>query len=135
MCPTGYTSTVGASACTPEIVYFNFSGFFQPVDNAPTINQVKAGQGVPFKFSLNGNQGLNILASGSPVSVNIACDGSAPVDVIETVTSGNSGLSYDAATDTYTYVWKTNKSWANTCRQFKITLTDGTVHVANFKFK
>ena len=57
------------------------------------------------------------------------------VDAIEqTVTSGNSSLSYDAATDTYTYVWKTEKSFAGTCRAFTVALTDGTTHTANFKF-
>jgi hypothetical protein len=132
-CPAGTTSLGGATACTMTL--FNFSGFLQPVDNLPALNQVKAGQGVPVKFSLGGNQGLNILASGSPSSQLVACDSSAPLDAIEqTVTAGSSSLSYDAATNIYTYVWKTDKSWANTCRQLKITLTDGTAHVANFKF-
>ena len=35
----------------------NFSGFFDPVDNLPVSNRVRGGQGVPVKFSLNGNQG------------------------------------------------------------------------------
>jgi hypothetical protein len=132
-CPVGFTSLAGATACT--LATFNFSGFLQPVDNLPALNQVKAGQAVPVKFSLGGNQGLNILASGSPSSQAIACDSSASLDAIEqTVTAGSSSLSYDATTNTYTYVWKTDKSWANTCRQLKVTLTDGTVHVANFKF-
>jgi hypothetical protein len=105
------------------------------VDNLPALNQAKAGQGIPVKFSLGGDQGLNILASGSPSSVRIVCDASAAIDAIEqTVTAGGSSLSYDATTDTYTYVWKTEKSWANTCRQLMITLTDGSVHEAHFKF-
>jgi hypothetical protein len=132
-CPAGTSSLGGATTCT--LTLFNFSGFLQPVDNLPALNQVKAGQGIPVKFSLGGNQGLNILASGSPSSQLIACDSSAPLDAIEqTVTAGSSSLSYDAATNIYTYVWKTDKSWANTCRQLKVTLTDGTSHVANFKF-
>ena len=134
-CPRAFTSLPGATECTLAL-FFNFSGFLQPVDNLPALNQVKAGQGIPVKFSLGGDQGLNILASGSPSSVKIACDGSAAIDVIEqTVTAGGSSLSYDALTDTYTYVWKTDKSWANTCRQLTVTLTDGTVHEAHFKFK
>lgn len=134
-CPRAFTSLPGATECTLAL-FFNFSGFLQPVDNLPALNQVKAGQGIPVKFSLGGDQGLNILASGSPSSVKIACDGSAAIDVIEqTVTAGGSSLSYDALTDTYTYVWKTDKSWANTCRQLTVTLTDGTAHEAHFKFK
>jgi hypothetical protein len=40
-----------------------------------------------------------------------------------------------AATNTYTYVWKTDKSWAGTCRQLTVRVNDGTDHLANFKFK
>jgi hypothetical protein len=114
---------------------FTFTGFFQPVDNLPTLNLVTAGRGVPLKFSLNGDQGLDILAAGYPASQGVTCSSSAPVDVVEqTTTSGASGLTYDAATDTYTYVWKTNKSWAGTCRQLILRLSDGTEHLALFKF-
>lgn len=134
LCPRGFTSLPGATECTSA--FFNFSGFLQPVDNLPALNQIKAGQAIPVKFSLGGDQGLNILASGSPSSVKIVCDGSAAIDVIEqTVTAGSSSLSYDATTDIYTYVWKTEKSWVGTCRQLTVTLTDGTVHEAHFKFK
>ncbi|HEX9441730.1 MAG TPA: ExeM/NucH family extracellular endonuclease, partial [Roseiflexaceae bacterium] len=116
-------------------VIYNFAGFFQPVDNLPTINSVKAGNAIPVKFSLSGDQGLNIFAAGYPKTEVIACDSTAPVDGIEeTVTAGSSSLSYDASTDTYTYVWKTNKTWANSCRQLVVQLNDGTFHRANFTF-
>ncbi|MGE5249082.1 MAG: PxKF domain-containing protein, partial [Bacteroidota bacterium] len=36
--------------------------------------------------------------------------------------------------DTYTYVWKTDKLWANSCRQLVIKLDDGSFHRANFQF-
>ncbi len=115
---------------------YSFSGFFPPVDNPPALNVAKAGSAVPVKFSLNGNQGLNIFDTGYPVSQQITCDASATLDVIEqTVTAGSSSLSYDPATDQYTYVWKTDKAWANTCRQLILKLNDSTEHVAYFKFK
>ncbi|MFN8493559.1 MAG: PxKF domain-containing protein [Caldilineaceae bacterium] len=114
---------------------FAFNGFFQPVDNLPALNTVKAGQGIPVKFSLGGNQGLNILAAGSPASQQIACDNAAPLAPIEETTTANSGLTYDASSGQYNYVWKTEKSWAGTCRQFVLRLTDGANHLANFKFK
>jgi hypothetical protein len=50
-------------------------------------------------------------------------------------TAGNSGLRYDAESDTYTLVWKTNKAWAGTCRTLTVALNDGTVHTALFMFK
>jgi predicted extracellular nuclease len=132
------TDDGGLTATDTATVYviYVFSGFFAPVDNLPVLNTVKAGQAVPVKFSLDGDQGLAIFAAGYPRSEQIACDSTEPTDGIEeTVAPGNSGLSYDAATDHYTYVWKTNKAWANTCRQLVILLDDGTFHRANFKFK
>ncbi len=124
----------GSNSTTHAVIY-NFTGFFQPVDNLPTFNVVKAGSGVPIRFSLSGDQGPNIFAAGYPKSEMIACNSTAPVDGIEeTVTAGSSSLSYDPSTDTYTYVWKTEKSWANTCRQLVIQLNDGTYHRANFTF-
>lgn len=114
---------------------FTFTGFLNPVDNPPTENFVKAGSGVPVKFQLGGDQGLDILAPGSPTSQEFRCESGAVLDPIATTsTAGNSGLSYDGATQTYTYVWKTNKSWAKTCREFVVTLVDGTTHTARFRF-
>jgi acyl-CoA synthetase (AMP-forming)/AMP-acid ligase II len=124
-----------ASATLSYQVIYNFTGFFQPVDNLPTLNQVTAGRAIPVKFSLGGNQGLGIFASGSPTSGVIACSSTAPIDPVEqTVTAGNSGLSYDAATGIYTYTWKTDKAWANSCRQLAVKLIDGQTYRANFKF-
>jgi hypothetical protein len=116
-------------------VYYGWTGFFQPVDNLPTVNTVKAGSAIPVKFSLSGNQGLNIFKSGSPASASYTCSGTAPTDAIEqTLTAGNSSLSYDATTDQYTYVWKTDKGWAGSCRTLVVKLADNTtVKTANFQ--
>jgi hypothetical protein len=125
-----------ASVSVAYTIIYTFSGFFQPVDNLPVLNAVKAGSALPVKFSLAGNQGLTILAAGYPKSQPIACDSAAPVDDIEqTVTAGSSSLAYDAASDQYSYVWKTDKAWAGSCRQLIVRLADGTDHRANFKFK
>ena len=100
------------------------------------MNLINAGKSVSVKFSLGGDQGLDVLVASYPISHKIACDSSAALDVIEqTVTAGGSSLSYDATTDTYTYVWKTQKAWAGTCRQLIVKLSDGSEHAANFKFK
>jgi hypothetical protein len=119
-------------------VLYNFAGFFQPISENPgVLNQVKAGQSVPMKFSLSGDKGLGVLAA-PPVSVQIACPGNPTInDVSEvyTLAAGGSGLGYDALADQYKYVWKTESSWVNTCRQFILRLNDGSEHTANFKFK
>ena len=116
-------------------VQYGFEGFFNPVDNLPVVNLVNAGRAIPVKFALGGNQGLNILA-GAPTSVWVSCNDGAPLDEVEqTLTAGTSTLSYDAATGQYQYVWKTEKTWQNSCRQLTITLADGTAHSARFKFR
>jgi hypothetical protein len=131
--PSGHSDT---KVRTVEVLPYNFTGFFAPIDNLPALNEMKAGQAAPVKFSLGGNQGLNIFAAGSPSSVQISCSTSDPVlPVEETETAGNSSLSYDSTSNQYKYTWKTESSWKNTCRQLTVTLRDGTVHVAKFKFK
>ena len=99
------------------------------------MNQAKAGQAVAVKFSLMGDQGLNILGIGSPSSVQVACPSEVPInDMIETLANSNSGLTYDAGTDQYVYIWKTDKAWNGTCRQLNVVLADGTNRVALFSF-
>lgn len=115
---------------------FDFGGFLQPVDPYPTFNSMKAGAAVPVKFSLGGFQGLDIFAAGYPKSETIVCGSTTLEDGIEqTVTAGGSNLSYDASSDVYTYIWKTDKAWAGTCRQLVIQFSDFSLHYANFKFK
>jgi hypothetical protein len=95
---------------------------------------VKAGSGVPVRFSLDGNQGLDILAADSPSVTVYACDSGAQLNPLKTG-GGKAGLSYSASTDTYTFRWKTQKAWVNTCRHFVLTFTDGESYTADFQFK
>jgi hypothetical protein len=118
---------------------YHWEGFFQPVDNPilGTFNKVKAGSAIPVKFSLGGNMGLNIFAADYPKVNTIACPSASALtdDIEQTVTAaGGSSLTYDPITDQYTYVWKTNKAWAGTCRLLTVKLSDGTTQTANFKF-
>jgi hypothetical protein len=115
---------------------YNFSGFFQPVDNAPTVNVAKAGSAIPVNFSLGGDQGLNIFQTGYPQATTVSCNTGAPTDAIETtVTAGGSSLQYDSTAGQYTYVWKTNSNWAGTCVQFDLGLNDGSTHTFLVQFK
>ena len=127
----------GADLTLPPVgPSYTFGGFQSPVDPLPTLNSMKAGAAVPVKFSLGGDFGLDIFAPGYPKSQVVACDSTAPVDGVEqTLSAGGSGLSYDATSGLYTYVWKTDKAWAGTCRQLVLTFADGTVARANFKLK
>jgi probable HAF family extracellular repeat protein len=110
-----------------------FDGFYQPVDNFPTLNKTKAGKTVPMRFSLGRDQGLDIFATGYPKSETIPCDSTTPVDSIEETVSGKHGLSYNASTDRYEYEWATSSTWSG-CRQFVMKLKDGSVQRANFSF-
>lgn len=145
------TSTVGAKNFTVDAednggyqssrthtynVVYDFAGFFSPVDNPPVQNSMKAGAAVPVSFSLGGNQGLDVFAAGYPKSQTITCGSTDPVDGVEqTVTAGSSVLSYDDSTARYTYVWKTSKTWAGSCRQLVLGFDDGTQQRANFLLK
>ncbi len=134
-------AAVHFTVSNPASETYDFTGFLQPVDNpgqgpSYVFNSVKAGAAVPVKFSLNGDQGLDIFAAGSPTSRPASCTSAGLTDPIEeTVAAGSSSLSYDEASDTYTYVWKTNKLWVGTCRALNLTLSDGTQHLAYFRFK
>ena len=131
--PSGTSATSSADQFTYT---YPFTGYQAPVDNPPTVNQVNRGQAIPVQFSLGGNYGLNIIAPGYPTATQISCTTGAPDNTATlTDTAGGSGLQFDSATGTYTYVWKTSKSWAGTCQQFDLRLNDGTDHIANFQFR
>jgi predicted extracellular nuclease len=138
--PADYPDDVarGTSDHDPNVATFgiNFTGFYPPINNPPSVNSAKAGNSIPVKFSLGGNQGLNIFATGYPQSVQIACNTGAVIgSPTPAVNAGGSSLSYDPLTNLYNFVWTTDKSWAGTCRQLIVMLMDGTVQTANFKFK
>ncbi len=117
-----------------EAFFFLFTGFFPPVDNPPVINITRAGQPVPVKFSLNGDQGLAILASGYPVSQQIDCITLEVLGPSEPTVS-TSDLTYDPLNDQYVYVWRTQRAWAGTCRLLNVRLVDGRDHTALFLFR
>jgi predicted outer membrane repeat protein len=134
--PQGEACDSGAFELVQGLPPYAFSGFFSPVNNPPTLNILRAGAAVPVKFSLGGNEGLDIFAEGYPKSQPISCSTSAPLDPIEqTMSAGGSSLSYNATSERYTYTWKTKKAWSGTCRQLVVKLDDGSVHRANFKFR
>lgn len=130
---TDASGNVAECSFTVTVLY-NFTGFFSPVSNPPVVNNVNAGRSIPLKFSLSGNKGLSIFAAGYPASQPIACNSSAPLADLEgTESSGGSSLTYSP--DQYHYSWKTESSWAGTCRLLVVKLNDGSAHTAIFKFK
>jgi hypothetical protein len=116
-----------ATASSAYRVVYDFSGFSSPVAAFPTANPVKAGEGIPLKFSLHGNRGSDVLAAGSPTWT--PCDSPAGSS-----TAAAGTLSYNASLDRYTFLAATSKSWAGNCSDLTVTLRDGTTHQARFTF-
>ena len=109
-------------------------GFLSPVKNPPGVNRLKAGGSLPLKFRLGGNEGLDVLAAGSPSSAPAACGTFVPTGP-ETPLSASSGLSYDATTNLYSYIAKTAKNWKGTCRLLTIHFREGSTLTARFQFE
>ena len=127
----------GNTAIATYSVVYAWAGFFQPVENPSAWNSAKAGQSIPVKFSLGGDQGLGVIAAGHPKVVAITCPSSSTTTeaIEEYVTSTtNNGLVYDPLTGQYNYVWKTEKTWAGKCFRLDVKLVDNTPHSAQFKF-
>lgn len=75
-------------------VVYDFGGFGSPAAAYPTATSVKAGEAVPLKFSLRGDQGTGIFAAGSP--------GWMPCGALDGPTAADGSLSYNASADRYT---------------------------------
>jgi hypothetical protein len=113
---------------------FNWSA---PVVAPPAKNKRVAGSVISVRFTLGGDRGLNILAADWPKSKRLDCRTGALSAKGRTRTQplGGAGLTYDSGTGVYTYTWQTAAGWAATCREFQMRLTDGSYHVARFKFR
>lgn len=126
---TAATKTITITVATAS----NITGFFSPVRNMPAMNSANAGSAIPMKFSVGGYRGLQIFAPGFPTSVPVTCPAGSSASTTPIAGSvGTSGL--HALGSTYTYVWKTNATWAGTCRKFIMTLSDGSSREAVFRF-
>ncbi len=117
------------------------NAFSNPV-NPEGVTSRNAGSAIPLKFTLEGgNEGLDIFAAGYPASQQIECptdleDPIVPTGALEPIaTPGSSGLTFDPGTGQYHYVWKTDRSWAGTCRRLIVKLKDGTEFHLLFSFR
>lgn len=148
---TEFTSTAVSGANAQQTSVFNeayrsqsfvpvtlsFGGFYEPVNNPPTVNAGKAGRTYPVKWSLTDADGATVTslsAVSSITSQNMACGAfsSDPTDALETTASGGSVLRYDLSANQYVYNWQTP---GKGCYTLFVTLADGTVHTAYFDLK
>jgi hypothetical protein len=149
---SGYGTTVGphtvmasvqdkagnsASASrTYTVLAWELRGFYQPVDMNGVYNVVKNGSTVPLKFEIfAGSTEHTSTADVKPLTAaKINCDGSSPLDEIETTSTGGTSLRYDSTAGQFVYNWQTPKT-AGQCYRVTMTTQDGSSLVAYFKLK
>ncbi len=99
--PQGLRCDIGAY----ERSAISFRGFYPPISNLPSINDVNAGRAIPIQFSAGGYLGMNIVAAGYPKSQAVSCETALPTDTAAPIDApGRSGLTYDDFSRTYTIV-------------------------------
>ena len=114
-------------------VPYAFSGFSAPVENPPAVNDVKAGSAVPVKFSLGADRGLDVFAAGPSVTP-VDCTTLAPIGTPVPAAANGGGLKQHGQTGSYSFVWKTSKSWSGTCQAFAFTMNDASGRTATAYF-
>jgi hypothetical protein len=103
-------------------VIYAFSGFDSPV-NAGLLDDARAGDNVPLKFSLRGDQGLGAVAQATWQQASCT-DWSALGDP----SPAQGKLTYSSSSDRYIDLVSTDPSWKATCRTLDLVLADGTHH-------
>jgi Tol biopolymer transport system component len=111
-------------------VVYHFLGFDSPVDSGGNLVGTHAGDGVSLKFSLDGDQGLNVVTGASWRTA--TCGDWTPTSE---PTSTDGKLSYKASTDRYQEIVPTSSSWKGTCRILRLDLADGTHPQVRISFK
>jgi hypothetical protein len=114
---------------------FNFEGFLPSVAPASTPNLVAKGSLVPIRWRLPDGNGGFVTSTTSFSSATVqsySCSGTALP--LNDPASGPAGISFDAATNVFTYNWQTGASWTG-CRKLVIKLKDGGLHELIFKFQ
>ena len=132
--PTGLTATdeatVNVSAIDDDFAFDGFRG----LKDLPDVNESNLGTQF-IRFSLGGNQGLDIFENDHPMSRRThAAARRRPTGSEPTRLQGESGFRYDAGADEYTFKWNVDKSWKGTCRVFVLGLSDGSTHNLAFRF-
>ncbi len=111
-------------------VVYHFMGFELPVDTGGNLNGARAGDSIALKFSLDGDQGLNIVTGTTwqtatcgdwtPTGPRVGTDGK---------------LSYKPSSDRYQDIVATSSTWKATCRILQLDLADGTHPQVRVTFK
>jgi len=127
---------IASSLAGPKALSDSFEGF-QTQGRFPELNLAVAGPAIDVRFGMNGFQGTDLLAAGSPVSRYFPCENgeTAAPDVQRSVAAASSSFAYEPITHTYVYTWKTDPSWADSCRELTFTFRDGSSRSVLFDFR
>jgi len=124
------TVTHGYTVVEPLL---GFEGFLGPIQDGSVVH---AGDAIPIVFSLGGFRGLDVLADGSPTSVQVDCDDPGePTGGEPAESQFDRGLRFNRWTGHYVFTWQTKRAWAGTCRSFVLSLRDGTVARLTVSFR
>ena len=109
---------------------YAFEGFFDPVMNPPALNRWPATKPLPIRFSLGGDQGLDVF-DGRPQVTPISCLTLQPISgswnaLMSPLVLGQDGV--------YQFLWNTVRRAAGRCRQLTVNLADGTSHSVFVRF-
>lgn len=88
----------------------------------PTINSVTHGTSLAFAFSLGGDQGMSVLATGYPKSQTVSCTSTIAVPGQSSL---NGTLAYGRLTKMYAYIVRAPRAWKGTCQQIVFRFIDG----------
>lgn len=106
-------------------------GFLRPLVNLPELNDWKAGQRVPVRLSLGLGRGLDAVAAVRVAEVEC---GSGEEPLAGEPARLDRRVAYRERTGVYRFGWRTERSWAGSCRQLLVKLDDDSVRRAEFRF-
>jgi extracellular elastinolytic metalloproteinase len=106
-----------------------FGAFSEPVAGPPAINEANAGSTVPVKFQLTGGGDSPQIDSQEVDCTTLVATGGAPSPLDS---PGGAGLKRDGTE--YRLNWKTDGSWAGTCRRVTLRIAAAQNATAYFRF-
>jgi hypothetical protein len=104
----------------------------------PVLHELEAGSAVPLEFSAASGHTPDDVAAGYPATQPVDCTTLQAIGPLApTEQPGKRHVTYAEAQGVgwYTYIWRTDKAWAGTCRVGVIRLTDGTERRAYVRFE
>ncbi|GGM79855.1 family 43 glycosylhydrolase [Dactylosporangium sucinum] len=130
---TDRAGNVATAQQTYTVLPWTLKGFDSPVDMGSVVNTVKGGSTVPMKFQVFSN--TTELTDPALVTMNVkqvSCDASAPTSEVETLSTGNTTLTYNGGH--FRYNWKTPAN-PGACYEVSATTADGSSLTARFKLR